>query len=178
MSRYAPIEILTSEHDLSAFDCGSSAQTTWLRERALQAQQAYTSRAYVECPTGSRRVVGYYALAAGSIEAAASPARLARGAGRYAIPVVLLARLGVDLAEQGRGLGGALVRDALLQTTWIADRLGVRALLIHAQDDGAVAFYRHISEAFEPSPTDPLHLVLLLKDLRRAVSAAGGRRAR
>lgn len=169
MSRYAPIELLTSDHDLSTFDCGSGAQTAWLRERALQAQQAETARAYVACRAGTNRVVGYYALAAGSVEPEDAPARLTRGAGRYAVPVVILARLGVDATEQGRGLGAALVRDALLQTVWVADRLGVRALLIHAENDDAAEFYRHLSTAFEPSPTDPLHLILLMKDLRRAV---------
>lgn len=169
MSRYAPIKILTGDHDLSVFDCGSAAQTTWLRERALQAQQAETARAYVACRAGTDRVVGYYALAAGSVGPDDAPARLTKGTGRYAVPVVILARLGVDVSEQGRGLGAALVRDALLQTVWVADRLGVRALLIHAENDAAATFYRHLSTAFETSPTDPLHLIMLMKDLRRAV---------
>ena len=172
MSRYAPIELLNADHDLSLFDCGSEAQTAWLRERGLQAQRAETARVYVACLAGGKRAVGYYALAAGSVLPESAPARVTRGAGRYAAPVVVLARLGVDVTEQGRGLGGALVRDALLQTAWIADRIGVRALLVHAEDEGAAAFYRHLTPAFEPSPTDPLHLMLLLKDLRRAISEA------
>jgi GNAT superfamily N-acetyltransferase len=172
VSRYAPIELLHADHELSAFDCGSVAQTDWLRERALQAQQADTARVYVACLAGQKRVVGYYALAAGSVRPEHSPARLIRGAGRYAIPVVLLTRLGVDVSEQGRGLGAALVRDALLQTAWIADRIGVRALLIHAQSEEAAAFYRHLTPEFEPSPTDPLHLILLVKDLRRGIAQA------
>jgi GNAT superfamily N-acetyltransferase len=178
VSRYAPIELLNPDHDLSAFDCGSDAQTEWLRERAIQAQQADTARIHVACLAGSTRVVGYYALAAGSVSHEDAPACLAKGAGRYPVPVVILTRLGVDLDEQGRGLGGALVRDALLQTAWIADRMGVRALLIHAEDERAAAFYRHLTPAFEPSPTDPLHLLLLLKDLRRAIGEAAATRTR
>jgi GNAT superfamily N-acetyltransferase len=173
VSRYAPIQLLTSNHDVSAFDCGSDAQTAWLRDHALQAQQAETARVYVACLAGSNRVVGYYALAAGSVGPEDAPARLTQGAGRYAIPVVILARLGVDATEQGRGLGAALVRDALLQTVWVAERLGVRALLIHAENEAAAEFYRNLCTAFEPSPTDPLHLVLLMKDLRRAVRDHG-----
>jgi hypothetical protein len=174
VSRYAPIELLAPDHDRSAFDCGSAAQTAWLRERALQAQQADTARVYVATTAGTRRVVGSYALVAGAVEPEAAPARAAKGAGRYPIPVVVLARLGVDVDEQGRGLGAALVRDALLQTTWIAERIGVRALLIHAETGEAAGFYRHLSPVFEPSPTDPLHLVLLMKDLRNAVRLRGG----
>jgi GNAT superfamily N-acetyltransferase len=177
VSRYAPIELLTPDHDLSAFDCGSVAQTEWLRERALQAQQSDTARVHVACLAGSTRVVGYYALAAGSVEHENAPPRLTRGAGRYPVPVVILTRLGVDVAEQGRGLGAALVRDALLQTAWTADRIGVRALLIHAQDEQAATFYGHLSSAFEPSPTDPLHLILLMKDLRRAIALAAAVRS-
>jgi GNAT superfamily N-acetyltransferase len=172
VSRYAPIELLDEEHDLSAFNCGSDAQSEWLRERAIQAQQSDTARVYVACPTETKHVVGYYALAAGSVQQEDAPPRLTHGAGRYPVPVVVLTRLGVDLGEQGRGLGGALVRDALLQTAWIAGRIGVRALLIHAESDDAAAFYRHLTPAFEPSPTDPLHLILLLKDLRRAIAQA------
>lgn len=176
MSRYAPIELLNADHDLSVFDCGSEAQTAWLRDRALQAQQAETARVYVACLSGDARVVGYYALAAGSVRPETAPRRSARGAGRYAIPVVVLTRLGVDVTEQGRGLGAALVRDALLQSAWIADRIGVRALLIHAENEEAAAFYQHLHAGFEPSPTDPLQLVLLMKDLRQAIAQAAAAR--
>ena len=127
---------------------------------------------YVACPNGSRVVVGYYALAAGSIEHASAPPRLTKGIGRYPVPVVILTRLGVDLSAQGQGLGSALVRDALFQVAMIADRIGVRALLIHAETPNAVAFYQAIDPGFEMSPTDPLHVVLLIKDLRRAIRDA------
>lgn len=82
----------------------------------------------------------------------------------------------VDIGEQGRGLGSALVRDALLQTAAIADRVGVRALLIHAETPEAAELYRGIDPGFEPSPTDPLHLVLLMKDLRAAIRCQSGKR--
>ena len=103
-------------------------------------------------PTGTRRVVGYYALAAGSVAHDGVPPRTVRGLGRYPIPVILLTPLGVDVGAQGRGLGSALVRDALLQTAAIADRAGVRALLIHAETPEAAEFYRRIDPGFEPHP--------------------------
>jgi len=171
VSRYRPPERLTAEHDTSTFDCGSPAQTDWLRKHAVHAQVAGTSVVYVTCRSGERRVVGYFALAAGSVEPVDAPPRITTGAGRYRVPVVVLARLGVDRGEQGHGLGRALLKDALLRTAAAADTIGARALLIHAESETARAFYRHLAE-FEPSPTDPLHLYLLMKDLRRAV---GGR---
>ncbi len=105
----------------------------------------------------------------------AAPPRIVKGLGRYPVPVILLTRLGVDIGEQGRGLGSALVRDAFLQTAAIEERTGVQALLIHAETPHAAAFYQGIDPAFEASPTDPLHLLLLLKDLRTAISLAGDR---
>jgi ribosomal protein S18 acetylase RimI-like enzyme len=172
VTRYGQIEPLTAEHELSDFDCGSDAQTDWLRRRALQAQASDTSKVYVVCRSGSNSVVAYYALAAGSISHDAAPPRVTKGLGRYPVPVVLLTRLGVDTSEQGRGLGSALVRDALLQTASIAERVGVRALLVHAETPAAAGFYERLGIGFERSPTDDLHLILLTKDLRPAIRAA------
>lgn len=172
MSHYGRVESLSRDHETAGFDCASEAQSTWLRRHALQAHQSDTAKVYVVCGAGTRQVVGYYALAAGLVSHDSAPPRIVKGLGRYPIPVILLTRLGVDLGEQGRGLGSALVRDALLQTAAIADRVGVRALLIHAETPEAAEFYRRIDPGFEPSPTDPLHLVLLMKDLRAAIRQA------
>lgn len=166
------IEALTSGHVVTGFDCGSEAQTSWLRRYALAAEQADTARVYVACEAGSAQVIGYYALAAGSVGKDAAPVRVTRGTGNYPIPVVILTRLGVDLRMQGRGIGTGLVRDAFLQVASIADRIGVRGLLIHAESTEAASFYRRIDPAFEPSPTDPLHVILLIKDLRTAIRTA------
>lgn len=169
MSRNDPVEALTPDHDRSTFDCGPNDQTIWLRQYALLAQQADTARVFVTCRRGDARVVGYYALSAGSIEPEDAPARVAAGAGRHPIPVVVLTRLGVDVSEQGRGLGTALVRDASLQVAAIATRVGVRALVIHAESRDAAAFYLRIDPAFAALPGNSLHLCLLMKDLRKAI---------
>lgn len=174
MSRYAPVELLRPDHAIAAFDCGSEQQTTWLQRHAFSAQNAGTSRVYVVCRMDDGTVAGYYALAGGSIMHADAPARVAAGTGHHPIPVVVLTRLGVDRTEQGRGLGSALVRDAFQKTAVVSQTIGIRGLLIHAQDEGVVAFYRGIDPAFEPSPTDALDLVLLMKDLRAAVVRGGG----
>lgn len=169
MPEFASPVPLGSEHKVEAFDCSSVAQSVWLRRFASQAQAAGTSRVYVVTRVGTDDVVGYYALAAGSIEPADAPERLRRGAGRYSVPVALLVRLGVDSSAQGLGLGRALVVNALSRVVQAADVIGVRGLLIHAESREARQFYVHLAE-FEPSPTDPLHLVLLTKDLRAAMA--------
>lgn len=115
------------------------------------------------------RVVGYYTLAAGSVGRADAPPRVTAGLGRYPVPVILLARLAVDVTELGKGLGRGLLKDALLRVAQAADIVGCRAVLVHAKDAAAKAFYeRH---GFEPSPTDPLHLYLLTKDLAATLAA-------
>lgn len=179
MTRYGRIDQISAAHDTLAFDCGSEDQTTWLRSHALQAHRSDTAKVYVVCRRGELGVAGYYALSAGSVTSEEAPRRVSQGAGRYPVPVVVLARLGVNRADQRNGLGSALVKDAFLQVASFADRVGVRALLIHAETPEAAAFYTRLDAGFEPSASDPLHLLLLLKDLRRAMhdaADAGGPR--
>ncbi len=172
MTGFGPVESLSVEHDVASFDCGSEAPTTWLRRHALQAHQSDTARVYVVCRSPTHMVVGYYALAAGSVGHDEAPSRVAKGIGRYPVPIIILTRLGVDVDQQGRGLGSELLRDALLQVASIADRVGVRALLIHAETPAAAAFYQRIDPGFAASPTDPLHLIMLMKDIRLAIRDA------
>jgi len=87
------------------------------------------------------------------------------GAGRYPVPLMILARLAVTQDEQGHGFGAALLKDALRRTVQAADIAGIRALFVHAKDDDARTFYERFD--FRPSPTDAYHLFLLMKDIRR-----------
>ena len=168
--RFSPVAPPAKTHVLAGFGCGSAAQSEWLVRHALQAQQSGTSRVYVvsEETDEGQRVVGYYALAAGSVAPATVPQRLAQGVARYHQPVVILTRLGVDLSCQGLGLGRALVTDALRRVAAASEVIGVRALLIHCENDTARDFCLHLAK-FDASPTDPLHLFLLMKDLREAL---------
>lgn len=100
-----------------------------------------------------------------------SPARIAKGLAKHPIGVVLLARLAVDRTEHGTGLGKTLLMDALTRGLTAADAIGARAILVHAIDDEAAAFYKKF--AFEPSPLDPKQLMLLMKDLRAALKSMG-----
>lgn len=170
--RFGPVEPLTARHRTADFDCGSRAQSDWLVDHALQAHRSGGSRVYVVCdedPDTEHPVIGYYALAAGSITPSAAPTRLLRGAGKYHQPVVILTRLGVDIRLQGAGLGRALVVDALRRVAVASETIGVRALLIHCESESARQFYLGLAR-FERSPSDPMHLVLLMKDLRRALT--------
>lgn len=161
-----PVEKLNSTHDLDASDCGKEPLDRFLKRFALANAGAGGARTYVAC-RGERRVVGYYSLAVGSVEHAAAPERVGKGLAKHPVPVMVLARLAVDRVEQGRGLGKALLKDALLRTAQAADIAGIRALLVHAKDDEARAWYAGFD--FEPSPTDPYHLFLLMKDVRAAI---------
>lgn len=152
------------EDDLADFDSGEPSLDDWLRRRALANHIAGASRCYVTCREG--RVVGYYALSTGSVHRRDAGTRVARNMPEP-IPVVLLARLAVDHRERGNRLGSHLLRDAIGRVVAAADIVGVRALLVHALHEDARSFYSH--HGFEPSPTDPLHLLLAIKDARAAL---------
>jgi len=164
---YSPVEKLNEAHDIDAFQCGKEPLDRFLKRFALVNQKAGGAQTYVVC-RGQGRVVGYYSLAVGAVEHAEAPGRISRGLARHPIPVMLLARLAVDRTEQGQGLGKALLKDGLLRTAQAADIAGIRALLVHAKDDEARVWYENLE--FEPSPTDPYHLFLLMKDLRALLS--------
>lgn len=160
------IEKLQPYHAVEVFDCGQDALNRFLQEYALSNQLSGGAQSYIGLTDD--RVIGYYALAVGSVEQEQAPERVKKGLAKHAIPIMLLARLAVDLQWQKRGVGAALLKDAMLRTLQAADIAGIRALVVHAKDDAARTFYERYD--FIPSPTDPLHLFTLLKDVRKAVS--------
>lgn len=160
---FSAVQKLDASHEVDAFDCGKETLDRFLQRHALVNQKAGSAQTYVVCRR-EQRVAGYYSLAVGAVEHADAPDRVGKGLARHPIPVMLLARLAIDRAEQGKGLGKALLKDALLRTAQAAEIAGIRALLVHAKDDEARAWYEQFD--FEPSPTDPYHLFLLMKDLR------------
>lgn len=160
------IEKLSADHDLAHFDCGKDELNRFLRRFALVNQNASAAQTCVSC-SPTKIVIAYYSLAVGAVEYGAAPARVGQGLARHAVPVMLLARLAVDRTRQGKGLGKALLKDAVLRTAQAADIAGIRALLVHAKDDEARDWYSKFD--FEPSPTDPFHLFLLMKDLKAII---------
>jgi predicted N-acetyltransferase YhbS len=155
---------ITEDDDTCSFDSGEPSLDDYLRKRALANHVQGASRCFV---TGREaRVVGYYALASASVQHRDAAGRVRRNM-PDPVPVILLSRLAVDREEQGSGLGKNLLRDAILRSVAASEIIGVRALLVHARGDAARAFYAHFD--FEPSPTDPLHLLLQMKDARALV---------
>lgn len=159
---YEPVRKLVAADRVEPFDCGRPALNLFLQRYALVNQKANSAQTYVCCHGGE--VVGFYSLAVGSVEPDEAPARVMKGLARHPVPVMMLARLAVDRNHQGKGLGKALLKDALLRTAQAADIAGIRCVLVHAKDDPARQWYE--SWEFTPSPTDPWHLFLMIKDLK------------
>jgi GNAT superfamily N-acetyltransferase len=162
-------EKLSPQHDLSVFDSGEPALNDWLRRRAAHNELSGASRTYVVC-TG-KKFAGYYSLAVGAAAHAGSPGRIRRNM-PDPIPVMILGRLAVDKAFQGRGIGTGLLRDAVLRTMQAAEIAGIRAMLVHAISDAAKRFYE--SYGFITSPVDPLTVMITLDETEKIL--AGKRR--
>ena len=167
MSEERRVEKLRREHVLDAFDCGQPDLNAWPIRYALQNQSASSAQTYVGLVNES--VVGYYSLAVGQVEYSDASERLRKGLARHPVPIMLLARLAVHKEWQGKGVGRALLRDAILRTVQASEIAGIRALVVHAKDDAAKRYYEQFD--FVSSPTDPLHLFVLLKDLRKLIEA-------
>lgn len=163
----SPPEPLADTHELDAFSSGVASLDDWLKRRARANQVSGASRTFVVAE--GRRVVGYYALASGGIAAVASVGRFRRNM-PDPIPVALLGRLAIDRSQQGRGLGRALFRDCALRVAQAADVLGIRGIVVHAVSDEAKAFYQALG--FDPSPTEPMTLMVTLADILEADGSA------
>lgn len=170
MLRFLDPEPLGGEHRISGFDCGVGSLSTWLARHARAAAGAGSARTYVVVDSEQDRVVGFHALSLASIEHADATERGRKGLPRHPIPALLLARLAVDKTVQGKGIGAFLLRDAMGRALSVAEQAGMRLLLVHALSDDARAFYEH--SGFEPSPSDPMNLQLLVKGIRLALDGA------
>ena len=162
------LEPLTERHDVEGFDCGVAALDRHLKRQALRNQQA--DKAQTMVAVQEDRVVACFSLAAASIEPDAATPRAARGQGSQPIPAILLARLAVDRSEQQRGLGRAMLVEALARSAQAADAIGARLVLVQAKDERVRGFYEHFG--FEVSPTGDLQLMLLMKDIRKSLGLA------
>lgn len=165
MALAAPVPLLP-QHDCSAFDCGHAGLAEWLRRRARNNEAAQGSRCFVACE--GKRVVGFYALAAGSVRRAAAHGAVRRNM-PDPVPAIVLGRLAVDRTWQGQGLGADLLQDAVLRAVHASREIGARVLLCHAVDGRARRFYLH--HGFVESTFDSLVVML---DLKQAASALAG----
>jgi GNAT superfamily N-acetyltransferase len=159
------LEHLTATHGVSGFDSGVPVLDAWLRQHALANEDTGASRTYVICAGG--RVVGYYALATGGVAHVQAPGRVRRNM-PDPVPVMILGRLAVDRAWQGRSLGRSLLRDAVLRILQAAEIGGIRAILVHAISEEAKRFYQRYG--FKESPIDPMTLMMTVADAAKALS--------
>ncbi len=161
---FAAPQPLTDAHQVAEFNSGVASLDDWLKRRARSNQASGASRTFVLCE--GEKVIGYYALASGGVTIGEAPGRFRRNM-PDPIPVVILARLAIDRAYQGKKLGRALFRDAALRVAQAADAIGIRGIVVHAISGEAKAFY--IALGFDPSPLDPMTLMVTLADLRGAL---------
>ncbi len=151
---------LADHHQLGEFNSGVPSLDDWLKRRARANQASGASRTFIV--SDDERVVAYYALASGAVSAIKAPGRFRRNMPEP-IPVAVLARLAVDQAFHKRGLGRALFQDSALRVLSAADAIGIRGMLVHAVSEEARAFY--LALGFDPSPLDPMTLMVTLADI-------------
>jgi GNAT superfamily N-acetyltransferase len=162
----APLPKLSEHHLLDGFRCGAEDLDDWLVRRALKGQDVGNANVFVL--EHGQRVLGYYALASAAIEHHDAPSKVKRNA-PTPIPALLIARLAVDTQVQGRGIGRRLIQDALIRALKVSEEVAFRAILVHCRDEGARDFYTTQVPAFVASPTEALHLMLPLKQLREVL---------
>ena len=158
-------EPMAEIHELNDFFCGLTSLDDWLKRRARTNQVSGASRTYVVAD--GYKVVGYYALASGAIATADSVGRFRHNM-QDPLPVVVLGRLAVDRSQQGKGLGRVLFRDCALRVAQAAGTIGIRGIVVHAISDQAKAFYQALG--FDPSPAEPMTLMVTLADIRQLLS--------
>jgi GNAT superfamily N-acetyltransferase len=166
VSEIKRVEKLRRDHPVEGFDCGREELNRYLLRYAWQNQQAVAAQTYLG--VAGEVIAGYHTLTVGQVILEHAPDRLKKGLAKYPIPIMLLARLAIDRHWQGRGVGKALLRDAMQRTLQAADIAGIGAFAVHAKEEEMRRFYKHFD--FAPSPADPMHLFVLLKDVRRVLS--------
>ncbi len=166
MNETRRVEKLRRDHVVEDLDCRRPELNQYLTRYAWQNQLAGAALTYVGLV--GEAIVGFHTLAAGQVLFEDAPPRLTKGLARHPVPIMLLARLAVDHRWQGQGVGKALLKDAMQRTLQAADIAGIRAFAVHAKDEEAKRFYEHFD--FVPSPTDPMHLFVLLKEVRHIIA--------
>lgn len=161
MTRILAPEPIQDYHQLDSFCSGESSLDGWLQQRALKNEILGASRTFVACieSEGVKKVIGFYALAAGSVAHSLASNKLKRNM-PDPIPVLALGRLAVDSQYQGCGLGASLLQDAVLRSKAASRHIGARALLVHALSNEAKHFYEYFG--FKASPINDKTLMLII----------------
>lgn len=160
-----------ARHDVTGFRCGNELLDRWLVRYAGQNQRRDAARTFVVAAS-DQRVYGYYTLLAGQLDHREATGETRKGLSQYfPIPVAILARLAVDAEQQGRGIGAALLNDALRRVVHASEEVAVRAVVVHAVDESAASFYERFG--FGSLSTTPTTLMVTI-----AALAAAGYRSR
>lgn len=162
--KFSAVQKLNKSHNVKCFDCGNLDLNNFVTSYARQNQEKNAATTFVICIESD--VVGFYSLATASISPASATQSAKKGMPRHDIPAMLIARLAVDKNYQNSGLGKALLKDALLRGLVASSQIGIRCVLVHAKDAGVAGWYEKFG--FEPSPTDALHLILLMSEIQNA----------
>lgn len=152
-------EPINLTHLLCGFDCGVQVLNEWLKRQALPNEGSGASRTFVVCQ--DRQVIGYYALATGSVMRGEAPGRIKRKMPEP-IPVMVLGRLAIDVRWQRKTIGQGLLKDAVQRTIAVSKQAGIRAIVVHALSEQAKLFYLH--HGFRESPLNPMTLLLALAE--------------
>ena len=164
MGKITAPTLLNIEHDSGSFESGNSTLDEWLVKRALKNQDNGASRTFVICD--GNKVIGYYAIATGSVERDVATGHFSRGMPEP-IPIIVLGRLAIDQNYQGQRLGAALLKDVMLRTVTIANNVGIRGLLVHAISEDAKRFY--LKYGFQESPMESMTLLLSINNIKKHI---------
>jgi GNAT superfamily N-acetyltransferase len=168
-TRFGAVGPLEPHHVVDHFECGREDLDRWLHAYAGQGQRRDTARTFVVCRERAADVVGYYTLVASQVEHDYATTGVRRGTSKhFPIPVCLIARLAVDRSAQEVGLGRSLLLDALQRTEQASRSVAMRAVLVHALDRKAAAFYARYG--FKPASAEPLMLMVPLESVRRTLN--------
>jgi predicted N-acetyltransferase YhbS len=159
-----PLGPLEKGHDRSAFDCGKPELNEYLKKFARQTQDRDGAKTYVALD--ANQVIAYYTLVVGHVEWQNCPDDIRKGLGKYPVPVLVIARLAVDLRFQGKGLGIGMIKDAFLRAIQVSDIAGVAAVVLDAKDNDAKAYYQRKNLGLSAMPGDPMRLYVSLRFIR------------
>ncbi len=161
IERYDP-----ASHKVADFACGEESLDRWLHRYAGQSERRDATRTFVNVDEHGV-VCGYYTLVAGQLEHGEATEAVCKGLSpHFPIPVAILARLAADERSQRQGLGASLLKDALERICRAAQEVAVRAVVVHALDEGAAGFYEHFG--FRSLSAAPRTLMVTLAELRSA----------
>ncbi len=152
-------EPLSKAHNLNGFNSTRGSLNAWLIDRALTNEEQRASRSFVICEGDTQKVIGYYCLAQGAIGHDAVSAKFKKKMPNP-LPVTVLGRLAIDQHHAGKGLGMALLKDAVLRSRLASLQAASRGIFVQALDEEAVGFY--LKFGFTRSPSQPLYLMLSL----------------